>query len=94
MTNTVFCKKYQQDLPALNAAPYPGPKGQEILNTISQKAWKEWQQHQTMLINERHLNMMDAADRKFLQTEMDKFFSGEDYAKAEGYTPDDKPEDK
>ncbi len=40
-----------------------------------------------MLINERRLNMMNAEDRKFLQGEMDKFFSGEDYAKAEGYVP-------
>lgn len=31
--------------------------------------------------------MMNAEDRKFLQVEMDKYFSGEDYAKAEGYVP-------
>jgi Fe-S cluster biosynthesis and repair protein YggX len=40
-----------------------------------------------MLINERRLNMMNAEDRKFLQTEMDKFLSGEEYAQAEGYVP-------
>ncbi|MGH8434534.1 MAG: Fe(2+)-trafficking protein, partial [Pseudomonas sp.] len=43
--------------------------------------------HQTLLINERRLNMMNAEDRKFLQAEMDKFLSGEDYAQAEGYVP-------
>ncbi len=31
--------------------------------------------------------MMNAEDRKFLQTEMDKFLSGEEYAQAEGYVP-------
>ena len=40
-----------------------------------------------MLINERHLNMMDADDRKFIMAEMDKFFAGEEFAQAEGYVP-------
>ena len=90
MTRTVFCKKYQQPLPGLSAPPYPGPKGQEIFDQVSAKAWQEWQQHQTMLINEKHLNMMEAASRTFLQQQMEKFFNGEDYAKAEGYTPENK----
>ena len=49
----------------------------------------EWQTHQTMLINERQLNLIEAESRQFLQQEMDKFMAGEDYAKAEGYIPDD-----
>ena len=40
-----------------------------------------------MLINERQLNMMEPEARSFLQQEMDKFISGEDYAKADGYVP-------
>lgn len=40
-----------------------------------------------MLINERRLNMMDPEDRRFIQGEMDKFLSGEEYAQAEGYVP-------
>jgi Fe-S cluster biosynthesis and repair protein YggX len=40
-----------------------------------------------MLMNEKHLSMMDPASRKFLQAEMEKFFSGEEYEKAEGYVP-------
>ena len=90
MARTVFCKKYQQELPGLNAPPYPGPKGQEIFEQVSQQAWQEWQKHQTMLINERHLSMMDAKDRSFLQEQMDKFLSGEDYELAEGYVPENK----
>ena len=39
------------------------------------------------MINEKRLNMMNAEDRKYLQGEMDKFFSGEDYAKADGEKP-------
>lgn len=93
MPHSVFCKKYQQQLEGLDAPPYPGPKGQDIFDNISSRAWREWQAHQTMLINERQLNMMDPDDRKFLQQEMDNFMSGEDYARAEGYTPP-QPENK
>ena len=87
MTRTVNCRKYNEELPGLDRPPYPGAKGEDIFNNISKKAWDEWQKHQTMLINERRLNMMNVEDRKFLQTEMDKFFSGEEYEKAEGYVP-------
>ncbi|MGK0441007.1 MAG: Fe-S cluster biosynthesis and repair protein YggX [Pseudohongiellaceae bacterium] len=90
MTRTVFCKKYQQQLPGLNAPPYPGPKGQDIFESVSLKAWQEWQTHQTMLINEKHLNMIEASARSFLQAQMDKFLNGDDYEKAEGYTPENK----
>jgi len=43
-----------------------------------------------MLINEKHLSLMDPASRKFLQEEMQKFLSGEDFAQAEGYVPPSK----
>jgi len=87
MTRTVKCRKYNEELPGLDRPPYPGAKGQDIFDNISRQAWDEWQKHQTMLINEKRLNMMNAEDRKFLQAEMDKFFAGEDYAQAEGYVP-------
>lgn len=87
MARMVFCKKYQREMEGLNAPPYPGPKGQEIFEHISKQAWQEWQEQQTQLINERRLSLMDPATRKFLQVEMDKFFAGEDFAKADGYVP-------
>jgi len=87
MSRTVFCKKYQQELEGLAVAPLPGAKGQEIFDTISQKAWHEWMQHQTMLINEKHLNTMDLTDRTYLKEQMDKFFAGDDYDQADGYVP-------
>ncbi len=87
MTRMVMCRKYQQELPGLDRPPYPGAKGEAIFKDVSKKAWDEWQAHQTMLINERRLNMMDAEDRRFLQGEMDKFLAGEDYAQADGYVP-------
>lgn len=88
MSRTVHCKKYDKELPGLTAPPYPGAKGQEIFETVSQQAWSEWQGQQTMLINEKQLNMMNADDRKYLQEEMEKFFNNEDFDQAEGYVPE------
>ena len=87
MSRTVLCKKYQQEMEGLDTPPYPGPKGQEIFESISKQAWQDWQAHQTMLINEKQLNMMDPDARKYLMEEMDKFLNNEDYDKAEGYVP-------
>jgi len=87
MTRTVFCKKLQKELPGLANPPFPGPRGQEIFENVSQEAWNAWQQHQTMLINEKSLNMMDKDARKYLNQEMEKYFSGEDVDQAEGYVP-------
>ena len=90
MTRTVFCKRHQQELPGLAAPPFPGPKGQEIFETISQAASDDWQAHQTMLINEKHLNMMDKAARKYLTEQRDRFFEGDQVDEAEGYlAPED-----
>jgi len=88
MSRMVHCKKLDKELPALAAPPYPGPKGQEIYQTVSQQAWGEWQTQQTMLINEKQLNMMNADDRKYLLSEMNKFLNNEDFDKAEGYVPE------
>ncbi len=87
MARMVHCKKYDKELPGLPVPPYPGPKGQEIYETISQQAWAEWQTQQTMLINEKHLNLATGDDRKYLQQEMEKFLNNEDYDIAEGYVP-------
>ena len=90
MSHKVVCRKYQQELEGLNAAPFPGPTGQKIYEEVSKKAWQEWLQHQTMLINENHLNLMDPEAKAFLDEQREKFLSNEDYAKPEGYVPPDK----
>jgi Fe-S cluster biosynthesis and repair protein YggX len=83
----VLCKKYNEEMEGLDTPPYPGAKGQEIFESVSKQAWQEWMQHQTRLINEKHLNMMDASSREYLTEQMDKFLSGNEYDKAEGYVP-------
>ena len=90
MTRTVLCKKYGQTLPGLPVPPYPGPKGQEIFETVSLKAWQEWLKQQTMLINEKHLSMANPEHRQYLLSEMEKFLNNESHDQAEGYVPPEK----
>jgi Fe-S cluster biosynthesis and repair protein YggX len=87
MSRTVHCRKYDKELPGLERPPFPGPKGQEIYDTVSKQAWEEWQAHQTMLINEKRLSMMEPGARAYLAEQQEKFLSGDDYEKAEGYVP-------
>ena len=74
MSVKILCKKLNKELPALSAPPMPGPKGLEIMNSISEEAWEMWKSHQTTLINEKHLDMSNAENRKWLIEQMDKFF--------------------
>ncbi|MFL0810895.1 MAG: oxidative damage protection protein [Agarilytica sp.] len=92
MSRTVNCRKLGKELPGLTAPPLPGPKGLDIYENVSQQAWQTWLQHQTRLINEKHLNMMDLQARKYLGEQMNLFLSGQDYDQAEGYVPENKGE--
>ena len=85
MTKKILCKKLNKELPALSAPPMPGPKGIEIMDSISEEAWEMWKSHQTTLINEKHLDMSNSENRKWLLVQMDKFFNNEDYEKASGF---------
>ena len=87
MARNVFCRKYQEELEGLELPPMPGPKGQDIFANVSKKAWGEWMAHQTTLINEKRLNLMDLTDRAYLDEQREKFFSGEEVDQAEGYVP-------
>lgn len=85
---TIYCQKLQQELPALQAMPYPGAIGEKILKNISQPAWELWLNHQTMLINENRLSLLDPKARKFLLEQMQAFlFNQGELQKPQGYTP-------
>jgi Fe-S cluster biosynthesis and repair protein YggX len=91
MSRSVFCRKHQKELPALDTPPMPGAKGQELMEQVSKQAWQEWMEHQTRLINEKRLKVFEPATRKYLQKQMEKFFNNEETDQIEGYIP---PSDK
>lgn len=87
MTRMVHCKKLNQELPGLPQPPYPGELGQKIFDNISQQAWQEWLNQQTILINEYRLSMIDPKAQSFLREEMEKFLFGDGGQTPEGFVP-------
>ena len=61
--------------------------GQRIAKEVSVQAWQEWQALQTMLINEKHLSLIEPDTRKYLSEQMWRYFANEDTDTPEGYQP-------
>jgi Fe-S cluster biosynthesis and repair protein YggX len=77
MSRTVQCVLLKMSAPGLDRPPYPGPLGQRVFENVSKEAWARWVRHQVMLMNEYRLSPVDPKSRKFLETEMEKFFFGD-----------------
>ena len=88
MARTVTCRKFGEELEGLDAPPFPGPKGQDVYENVSRKAWEAWLERQTRLINEKHLNMMEPESRRYLSEQRDLFLAGGEADDAEGYVPE------
>ncbi|UDG81465.1 putative Fe(2+)-trafficking protein [Candidatus Profftia lariciata] len=73
MCKKIFCTFLQKEAEQQDFQSYPGKLGKRILNEISKEAWSKWIYKQTILINERKLNMMNAHDRKLLKQKMVSF---------------------
>jgi Fe-S cluster biosynthesis and repair protein YggX len=87
MSRTVFCQKLQEDLPGLAFQTWPGELGKRVFENISQEAWGQWVNHQTMLINEYRHNPMDPKSKELIVGELEKFLFGEGAEKPEDYVP-------
>ena len=87
---TVFCRKYKKDLPKMDRAPFPGEKGEEIFSSVSKQAWMEWLQQQTMLVNEKQLDLSKKESRDYLSQQLENFLNNESFDNAEGFVPLDK----
>lgn len=90
MSRMVFCQNLQKEAEGLAFQLYPGEVGKRIFDNISKEAWSNWQKKQTMLINEKKMNMMNANDRAFLEQAMVAYlFEGKE-PEIEGYVPEKK----
>ncbi|HKJ70587.1 MAG TPA: oxidative damage protection protein [Gammaproteobacteria bacterium] len=87
MARTVYCVKLGKEAEGLDAPPFPSELGQRIFENISKEAWQQWLGHQTMLVNEMRLNMMDPQAQQYLMQQMEAFFFGEGAETPEGYVP-------
>ena len=73
----VFCKKFQKEMPGLDAPPWPGELGQRIYDNISAEAWKLWEERMKMILNEYRLMPWQKEAQEIVQKQMEEFFFGE-----------------
>ncbi|WP_227817022.1 oxidative damage protection protein [Nitrogeniibacter aestuarii] len=87
MTRMVKCIKLGEEMEGLDRPPVPGELGKKIYENVSKEAWAQWVKHQTMLINENRLNLMDARARKYLSEQMERHFFGDGADGIGGFVP-------
>ena len=87
MARLVKCMKLGVEAEGLDSPPFPGPKGQFIYDNVSQQAWQEWMNMQTMIINEQRLASFDPKAKKLLEEEREKFLFAGGFEVPEGYVP-------
>ncbi len=90
MPRMVHCQKLGIEAEGLDNPPYPGELGQRIFEHISQQAWDSWIEHQTRLINEYKLSLMEPKAREFLEKEMESYLFGAGSESPPGYVNEGK----
>lgn len=73
MPATVACARCGQTREGFERAPFPGPIGARVVDSICRDCWGQWLKQQTMLINHYGLNVMDPQARAFLTRNMSAF---------------------
>jgi len=83
----VKCVKFQREMAGLDEPPFDGPLGQRVYENVSQEAWKLWQEHCKMILNEYRLNPAQKEAQEIIVKHMEDFFFGEGAVLPPGYVP-------
>ncbi|ARC54059.1 oxidative damage protection protein [Candidatus Riesia pediculicola] len=70
----IYCKFFKKKMPQLESQPFPGKLGKRIFYEISKEAWNFWMVQQTILINEKNIDVSSKENREFLMKKMEDFF--------------------
>ena len=87
MARMVNCVKLGREAEGLDFPPLPGELGKKVYENVSKEGWQQWVRHQTMLINENRLNLMDARARKYLAEQLERYFFGGGADQISGFVP-------
>ena len=87
---TVHCVKLKQDLPGLEAPPWPGPLGQRIYEQVSAEAWAQWEERMKMILNEYKLLPFQKEAQALVAKYMEDYFFGTESAAPPGFVPETK----
>lgn len=74
--DTIHCRRCGADAPPMARAPFRNRLGERILSEICADCWKEWLQHQTLLINHYGLDPRDPRAREFLYQQVEEVLLG------------------
>ena len=69
---TIQCRRCNETGPKLERAPFRTELGERIQNEICTGCWKEWLQHQTLLINHYGLDPRDKKAKAFLYEQIEQ----------------------
>jgi Fe-S cluster biosynthesis and repair protein YggX len=84
---TVFCVKFQKELPGLDETPFDNELGQRIYDHVSRDAWGLWKEHLKMIMNEYRLNLATPEAQEIVLKQMEDYFFGEGAALPPDYVP-------
>jgi Fe-S cluster biosynthesis and repair protein YggX len=85
---TVFCVKFQKEMPGLEVPPWPGELGQRIFEHVSAQAWKMREDRQKMILNEYRIMPWQKEGQEIIRAQLEQFFFGEGAALPPGYVPE------
>lgn len=68
---TIHCRRCGTDAPRLARPPFRTELGERIVARICADCWKDWLQHQTLLINHYGLDPRDPKSRAFLYEQIE-----------------------
>jgi Fe-S cluster biosynthesis and repair protein YggX len=83
----VQCVKFGREMPGLDEPPFDTDLGQKIYDNVSEAAWKMWQDHAKMIINEYRLNPATRQAQELLVQQLNEFFFGEGAKLPPDYVP-------
>lgn len=83
----VQCVKLGREAEGLDEPPFDSELGVKIYNNVSKEAWKQWTDHQKMLLNEYRLQPWKKEHQEFLVQQMDAYFFGEGSEAPKEYVP-------
>lgn len=86
MPRMVHCVKLGVELEGLDRAPIPGELGKKVFENISKQAWKMFEDHFKMVMNEYRLNLMDPRTDEIFQQQVREFLFGGSARAPEGFT--------
>ena len=73
---TIHCRRCGADAPRLPRPPFRNELGERIAAVICANCWKDWLQHQTLLINHYGLDPRDPKARSFLYEQIEQVLLG------------------